>query len=95
MVAYIIFTKERTRDAAELEIYSKKAGASMGGHKLTPRVIYGKHEMLEGAAIEGAVVLEFPTFEEAKTWYNSPAYGEARRHRNIAADYRAFIVEGV
>ncbi len=51
--------------------------------------------MLEGPEIEGAVVLEFPTFEAAKAWYDSPAYREAREHRFKGANYRAFIVQGV
>ena len=51
--------------------------------------------MLEGPAIEGAVILEFPNFEAAKTYYESPAYQEAVRHRFLGADYRAFIVEGI
>ena len=45
--------------------------------------------------IDGSVILSFPTFEEAKAWYNSPAYTEARQHRHLGADYRCFITEGV
>jgi uncharacterized protein (DUF1330 family) len=33
------------------------------------------------AAVEGVVILEFPTFEEAKAWYDSPAYRKVREHR--------------
>jgi uncharacterized protein (DUF1330 family) len=51
--------------------------------------------MLEGPAIEGAVILEFPTVAAAKTYYNSPAYQDAVKHRFLGADYRAFIVEGL
>ena len=52
-------------------------------------------EVLEGAAVEGVVILEFPTFDEAKAWYDSPAYREVREHRYKGADYRAVIVQGV
>ena len=41
------------------------------------------------------VIASFPSFEEAKAWYESPAYREAREHRFRGADYRAVIVEGV
>jgi uncharacterized protein (DUF1330 family) len=41
------------------------------------------------------VIVEFPTFAEAKAWYDSPAYREVRRHRFLGSDYRAVIVEGV
>jgi hypothetical protein len=38
--------------------------------------------------------LQFPAFEDAKAWYESPAYREACKHRFAGADYRAMIVEG-
>jgi hypothetical protein len=37
----------------------------------------------------------FPSFDEAKAWYDSPAYREVREHRFRGADYRAVIVEGL
>ena len=49
---------------------------------------------LEGPEIEGAVIVSFPTFEEAKAWYDSPAYKEAREHRFKGADYRVDTVVG-
>jgi hypothetical protein len=57
MVAYIVFTRERTRNQAELDTYSQKVPASMSGHALTPRALYGRQEVLEGAAVEGVVIL--------------------------------------
>lgn len=95
MSAYIVFTRERMRDAEEFKVYSGKAGPTLGGHEVKPLAAYGRSETLEGAPIEGAVVLEFPTLEAAKAWYDSPAYREAREHRFKAADYRAFITEGL
>ena len=95
MPAYAIFIRNRTRDPKELETYSKVAPATLSGHPVTLRVAYGSHEVLEGPEIEGAVVLEFPTFDGAKAWYDSPAYKEAREHRLKGANYRAFIVRRV
>jgi len=95
MPAYAIFIRDSTRDPKELETYSKVAPATLSGHPATVRVAYGRHEVLEGPAIEGAVVLEFPTLEAAKAWYDSAAYREAREHRFKGANYRAFIVQGV
>jgi hypothetical protein len=46
--------------------------SSAEGHRITVRASYGSFRMLEGAPIEGAVILEFPTFEEAEAWYDSP-----------------------
>lgn len=95
MSAYVVFTREKLRDPAEFEVYSKMAGATLAGHQVKPLVYYGKVESLEGAPIDGAVVLEFPTLEAAKAWYDSPAYADARAHRLAGADYRCFIAEGL
>lgn len=95
MAAYLIFQRDKTTDAAELKTYSGLAGATMAGHKATPHVVYGPHEVLEGADIEGVVVLSFPTMEEAKAWYNSDAYTAARQHRFKGAEYRVVLVQGL
>jgi uncharacterized protein (DUF1330 family) len=95
MAAYIIFIRQCTHAPWELEIYSRKAPASLVGHPITVRALYGHHEVIEGADIEGAAVLEFSSFDEAKRWYDSPAYREARQHRLRGADYIGVIVEGL
>lgn len=95
MPAYIIFTRENTTDQAQLDVYAEMAPASFPGHPITPRVVYGDFEMLEGTPIEGTVVLEFPTIGEAQSWYRSPKYQAAAAHRHAGAEYRVFIVNGV
>jgi uncharacterized protein (DUF1330 family) len=78
-----------------MKVYSSKAGDTLAGHPVTPRVVYGAFEMLEGNPIEGAVVLEFPTAREARAWYYGSAYQQAVIHRHAGSDYRVFIVDGV
>jgi len=95
MAAYVIFMREKTRNPAELDIYREKVVAAREGHAIKALARYSKVESLEGAPVEGVVILEFPTFAEAKAWYESPAYTAARQHRHLGADYRAMIVEGV
>ena len=95
MVAYVVFTREKMRDPEQYEQYKEKARPAAKGHPLKPLALYGAFEMLEGAAIEGAVILEFPTVETAKAYYNSPAYQDAVKHRFLGADYRVFIVQGL
>lgn len=96
MPAYIIVTREGPiRDQSALDMYSKMNRASPPDPNLTPLVLYGALEALEGAAPEAVVVLKFPTMEAAKAWYHSPAYQEALQHRQCGADWRAFIVEGL
>jgi uncharacterized protein (DUF1330 family) len=95
MVAYVIFTREKMRNPEEYERYKEKARPAAKGHPLKPLALYGKHEVLEGPAIEGAVILEFPSVGAAKAYYDGPAYQEAVKHRFLGADYRVFIVEGL
>jgi Uncharacterized conserved protein len=95
MVAYVVFTREKTRNPAELAVYAKKAPGGLAGHPVTPRAVYGRHEVIEGRPIEGVAILEFPSFEEAKAWYDNPVYRDAREHRLKGAEYSGVIVEGV
>jgi uncharacterized protein (DUF1330 family) len=95
MTAYVVLTRLHTSDPAELATYSQKAGLARAGHALTALAAYGKHEVLEGAPIEGAVILSFPTMDEARAWYTSPAYQEAKAHRLKGSDYQIFLIEGI
>jgi len=95
MAAYGIFIREATLDPAELDAYTPKAQASLAGHTLNVLAAYGRQEVWEGDAVEGVVIVEFPTMEAAKAWYESPAYQEAREHRFRGARYRAILVEGL
>jgi|TARA_R110000851_G_scaffold140809_2_gene278304 uncharacterized protein (DUF1330 family) len=88
-------TREHTHDAQEMERYSEKAKAARAGHDPQPLAFYGDFEVLEGSAMEGAVILRFPDMAAARAWYQSPAYQEARKHRFQGADYRVFIVDGL
>jgi uncharacterized protein (DUF1330 family) len=39
-------------------------------------------------------VIEFPSFEIAKAWYDSPAYRAIRHHREKGARYIGLRVQG-
>ena len=95
MAAYVIFIRERTKDAKELATYGEKAQGSAAGHSLKLLAFYGASETWEGPPSEGVVILEFPTSQAASAWYHSPAYQAAKIHRERGADYRAILVEGV
>jgi uncharacterized protein (DUF1330 family) len=95
MAAYAVFVRERLRDPKVIEAYNAKAGPSLAGHDVKVLAAYGGHESIEGASIEGAVLLEFPTMAAARAWYDGPAYKEARALRFQAADYRVFFIQGV
>ena len=95
MPAYVIFIRERTLDPSELEAYAKAAGPSLEGLPIKFLAAYGRQEVLEGPAPEGVAIAEFPSVEEARQWYESPAYQAAVQHRFKGAIYRGLIVEGV
>lgn len=93
--AYVILIRDRMIDAAEFATYGSKARNAREGHAVTPLAFYGQYEVLEGPQVDGAVILQFPSFAEAQAWYRSPAYQEALKHRLAGAEYRVLIVEGV
>ena len=95
MPSYVVFTRERLRNREEYETYRSKSLAANAGHEFKARALYGRHEVLEGPAIEGAVILEFASMEAARAYYGSDEYQDAVRHRFLGADYRVFIVEGL
>ena len=96
MAAYVIFLRETpVRDPVEMGAYIKKVQGNPMDPNMKPLVLYGTRQELEGKAPDGVVVLEFPTLETARSWYNSPDYQRAIPHRMKAADYRAFIVQGM
>lgn len=96
MPAYLIVYRESpVRDAAEAAEYHRQTRAMAGGDlKVTPLVANGAVHPLEGAPPDGVIMLQFPTVEAAKAWYNSPTYQAALPHRLKSADYRSIIVEG-
>jgi uncharacterized protein (DUF1330 family) len=95
MSAYLIFMHDKTLDEHQLATYSKDVPATLAGHEVKVLAFYGSHEDLEGASTEGTVILEFPSIEAAKAWYNGSPYREAREHRFKEARYRVTLVEGV
>ena len=95
MSAYIVFTRDKTLDQREMDIYAKEVPATIAGHEMKPLAFYGSHEDLEGPATEGTVILEFPSVASAKAWYDSPRYQNAREHRFRGATYRVTLIAGV
>ena len=57
MAAYIVFVRDSTRNASELETYSQKVGPTLAGHPVTVLAAYGRHEAIEGPDLEGVVIL--------------------------------------
>lgn len=95
MSAYIVIIRNETRDHQEMAKYGELAPkAPIGNLKIIASKM-SRFRILEGGPAEAVVILEFPTWDDALAWYQSPEYQEARQHRLLGADTRAAIVEGV
>lgn len=95
MPAYVILIKNNTIDADELKTYAKQAAAARGDHQITPLAFYGSMDVLEGDAAEGVALLQFPDMAQARAWYESPAYQDAKQHRVKGANYQVILTEGL
>jgi uncharacterized protein (DUF1330 family) len=94
MPAYVVFTREKTRNADQLAKYKELTPQSFEQHPVKVLASHGRLETLEGPAAEDMLILQFETYEAAKTWYDSPAYKAACVHRFQGGDYRAILTEG-
>ncbi len=95
MAAYVIILREEpVQDEAAMAEYLRLISLNPPDPKLKVHVLYGPSEAVLGAHADGVVVLEFPTMEDAKAWYNSPEYTKARAHRHKSAKHREIFVEG-
>jgi uncharacterized protein (DUF1330 family) len=95
MAAYIIVEVE-INNPVLYEGYKKLTPGTLAafGGKFLARG--GEVVTLEGNHEPGRIViLEFPSVERAKEWWNSPGYTEARLIRQKAAKTRMIIVEGI
>jgi uncharacterized protein (DUF1330 family) len=94
MAAYAIFIQNGVSDVEGFKTYGGLAAKARSEH-LKPLAAYGGIETLEGDEAKGVVLLEFPTMDDARAWYDSPAYQEALPHRLKSADYRVLLVQGL
>ena len=95
MAAYVIVQVE-VNDPVRYDDYKKMVPPSIakfGGRFL---VRGGKTHTLEGNwAPQRFVMVEFPSVEQAKAWWASPDYAEAKALRHATADSMMIVAEGV
>lgn len=72
MSAYVVFTREHTTDATELQRYAQEAPAAREGHDVTRLAFYGQLEVLEGPSIEGAVISTFRRYDSRSSLVCQP-----------------------
>lgn len=94
MAAYIVVEVD-VKDPERFEDYRAMVPASLE--------VYGGKYLVRGGAMENLegdwkpprmVILEFDSVEQAKRWWDSDEYREARDLRQEAADTRMIVVEG-
>jgi len=94
MAAYIIVDISIT-DPKEYEEYKKLTPASVAAYDGKFIVRGGQSETLEGNwQPERIVVLQFPSVERAKDWWNSDKYLKAKTIRQRSAKTKMILVEG-
>ncbi len=95
MAAYVIYQGEvLDPDAYErYKVLAAESIAAAGGRYVARG---GDIDVLEGEPPPGrTVILEFPTMEAARAWFDAAAYREARAVREQAVVARAYVVDGV
>ena len=95
MPAYVLVEIAVT-DPAAYERYKTLAEASVRAHGGRYLVRGGRREQLEGSrAAARLVLLEFPSMEQARTWWSSPEYEAARPYRLAStAGTEMILLEG-
>ena len=94
MPAYLVYICQEVVDRDELERYWSLIGPTLEGTGARNIATYTHFEQLEGDPVEGVAVVEFPSADVARRWYESEAYRAIRHHRISGARYIGLLVEG-
>jgi uncharacterized protein (DUF1330 family) len=95
MAAYVIVDLTVT-DLPTMEEYRKRVPATVAQYGGRFLVRGGAHQTVEGDwKPNRVVVLEFPSMEQAKRWYDSEEYREPKAMRLRAGRANLIMVEGV
>ena len=82
-------------DPAGYDVYRSQTAATIAPHGGRFIVRGERVHNFEGEPpLPRVVVIEFPSFDQAKAWYESEAYRQLIPIRQKAAKGRSFLVEG-
>ena len=93
MPAYFVYVCQEVLDRAKLETYWREIVPTLEGYGAKSLSSYAPFEQLEGEPVEGIVVVEFPSRERARAWYDSDAYKAIRHLRIEGARYIGVLAE--
>ncbi|MBK5263907.1 MAG: DUF1330 domain-containing protein [Alphaproteobacteria bacterium] len=95
MPAYLVYICQSIEDREELETYWRDSPATYVGYDCKTLAVYTPFDLLEGEGpVEGVVIAEFASMDEARRWFYSPEYSAVRKHRDRGARYLGLLVDG-
>jgi uncharacterized protein (DUF1330 family) len=95
MSCYVILDID-VKDTAGYEEYKKQGAATLAAFGARPVARGGRTEVLEGDwQPKRVVMIEFGSMEEARRWWDSPEYKEAKKLRHRSARTNAVIIDGL
>ena len=95
MAAYVIVSI-KVQDPVRYEAYKSMVPPTLAAYGGNFIVRGGKLETLEGEwSPERFVIIEFPSADQAKAWWGSMAYAEAKALRQATSASEMIVVEGV
>lgn len=94
MSAYVVVSVD-IHDPARYDAYRKMVPPTIAAYGGRFLVRGGELHTMEGAwPRPRLVIVEFPDVEQAKAWWASPEYAEAKALRQATSDADLVIVEG-
>ena len=95
MAAYVIVQVD-VKDPVRYDDYKRMVPASFQNYGGRFLVRGGKTHTMEGDwAPKRFVIVEFPSVEQAKAWWASPEYAEAKALRQATSESQLIIAEGL
>ena len=100
MSAYFIFDNIAVHNQEAIDKYIREAPATVAAFGGKYRAIYGQTLVVEGDPNGDwkpklPVIIEFPSFEQAKAWYFSDMYKPLKELRTGAQDSTGVLIEGL
>ena len=94
MKGYVVCVYKSIGSEEKLKEYATKAKAVVEKYKGRFLIRGGKSRINEGDKSPRTVVIEFPSYDEAKTFYNSKEYQDAHTVLKGYADRQHQTIEG-
>jgi len=95
-VAAYVIVAIKVQDPVGYEAYKRMVPPSLVAYNGKFIVRGGKLETLEGGwSPERFVIIEFPSADQAKAWWGSTEYAEAKALRQATSATEMIVVEGV